>query len=65
VNAKNTYERTALYWAASKGHKEIVELLIANGADVNVQADRGDTPLDGTIEYKHSEIADHLQKNGG
>ena len=27
-----------LYWAAIEGHKEIVELLIANGADVNLRS---------------------------
>ena len=27
-----------LYWAAAEGHKEIVELLIANGADVNLRS---------------------------
>jgi ankyrin repeat protein len=27
-----------LYWAAHEGHKEIVELLIANGADVNLRS---------------------------
>ena len=37
VNAPNTYGWTALYWASSRGHKEIVELLIANGAYVNVK----------------------------
>jgi len=50
VNAPNTYGWTALYWASSRGHKEIVELLIANGADVNQTSDGGITPLDGAID---------------
>ena len=50
VNAPNTYGWTALYWASSRGHKEIVELLIANGAYVNQMSDRGITPLDGAID---------------
>jgi len=37
VNAKDKVA-TPLYWAASEGHKEIVELLIANGADVNLRS---------------------------
>jgi cytohesin len=54
-----------LYFASSEGHKEIVELLIANGAHVNPRADIGDTPLDGAIEDNHTEIADILRKHGG
>ena len=37
VNAKTRYGATALTFAADKGHIEIVKLLIARGADVNVQ----------------------------
>ena len=38
VNAKNKVTTTPLYWAAYEGQKEIVELLIANGADVNLRS---------------------------
>ena len=70
VNAPNTYGWTALYWASSRGHKEIVELLIANGAYVNPTSDRGVTPLDGAIDPhptldRQPEIADLLRKHGG
>ncbi len=37
VNAKTRYGATALTFAADRGHVEIVKLLIARGADVNVQ----------------------------
>ena len=37
VNAKNSYGWTPLYYAASEGHKEITELLIAKGADVDAK----------------------------
>ena len=36
VNAKTRYGATALTFAADRGHVEIVKLLIARGADVNV-----------------------------
>ena len=37
MNAKDQDGRTPLLFAAHSGHKEIVELLIAKGADVNVK----------------------------
>ena len=39
------YERTPLHEAAMEGHREIVELLIAAGADVNAKNNWGWTPL--------------------
>ena len=52
---------TALMHAAFGGYKEIVELLIAKGADVNPKNDRGQTPLD----WADKEIAAILRKHGG
>ena len=46
--------------AAFGGYKEIVELLIAKGADVNPKNDRGQTPLD----WADKEIAALLRKHG-
>ena len=37
VNVKGSHEETPLHWAAGGGHKEIVELLVNNGADVNAK----------------------------
>ena len=37
VNDENTGGETPLYVAAAKGHKEVAELLIAKGADVNAK----------------------------
>jgi len=50
-----------LHKAAGWGHKEVAELLIANGADVNAKDEDGDTPL----VYAEGEIADLLRKHGG
>ena len=51
---------TPLHPATYSGHKEIVELLIANGANVNTKA-KGWTPLD----KAEGETADLLRKHGG
>jgi ankyrin repeat protein len=57
--------RTPFHLAAIAGHKEIAELLIANGADVNAKNKGGRTPLDSAIAFKHTETADLLRKHGG
>ena len=43
------FEWTLLHEAANVSRKEIVELLIAEGADVNARAFDGETPLDVAI----------------
>ena len=57
--------RTPLFSAIYYGHKEIVELLLANGADVNVRSFGGLTPLNMADEQGEKEIADLLRKHGG
>ena len=52
---------TPLHGAAIHGHKEIVELLIAKGAEVNAKTNDGETPL----VYAKGEIANLLRKHGG
>ena len=56
-----------MHWAAIEGHKEIAELLIAEGADVNAKTNDGKTPLDEAINpfYNKTEIANLLHKHGG
>jgi ankyrin repeat protein len=44
---------------------EIVELLIANGADPNAKDIEGETPLNWVEEGKHKETAELLRKHGG
>ena len=65
VNVKGNGGLTPLLFAAW-GHKEIAELLIAKGADVNAIVtggiSKGQTPLDST---RLKETADLLRKHGG
>ena len=50
VNAKTPNGGTPLFWAIAHDHKEIVELLIAKGANVNARVlsgkYKGSTPMD-------------------
>ena len=50
-----------MHEAAHRESKEIAELLIANGADVNTMQEDGETPLD----WADGELADPLRKHGG
>jgi ankyrin repeat protein len=55
----------SLHRATYHGRKEIVERLIAKGADVNAKTDAGRTPLDRAIVMDKTKIADLLRKHGG
>ena len=61
VNAKGVTGWTALHHAALNGGKEIVELLIGKGADVNAKNNLHKTPL----YYAERETIDLLRKHGG
>jgi len=64
-NAKdNKVGDTPLILAAGKGYKEVVEVLLAHGADVNLADNKG-TPLTWATRTGHSDIADLLRKHGG
>ena len=45
VNHADSSGNTALHQAAAKGFTRVIELLVANGAQVNVKNKRGQTPL--------------------
>ena len=54
-----------MHFATKQSHKEVVELLIINGAKVNIRNASGMTPLDWCIIKNQSETADLLRKHGG
>lgn len=45
IDSKDRFGMTALHYAAAYGHAEIVELLLAEGADVDAANAAGGTPL--------------------
>ena len=66
VNVKGGFaDGTPLHYASANGHKGIVELLIAKGANVNANDEDGETPLDWAILLNQSETANFLRKHGG
>ena len=65
ANTKLEDNKTLLHEAASDGHKEIAELLIASGADVNAAYRNRYTPLDLAIRNDETETADLIRKHGG
>jgi ankyrin repeat protein len=71
INSKYAPEgETLLHWGVQSGKKELVELLVANGADVNAKNSHGSTALNmiGGIRacrtQNHRDIAKFLIANG-
>ena len=64
MNCKDKRGMSPLHLATLEGRKEIVELLIAKGANVSARSKGGSTTLDFAIVYGHDEIANILHKHG-
>ena len=66
VNAKDESEDdiTALMKASKEGLKEVVELLVANGADVNAKNNWKNSALIFASSYGYKEIVEVLVNNG-
>ena len=64
INAMDQSGNTPLHLAVDRGSQDIAELLIANGARVNVRNANGQTPLYRAIAIGHNEIAALLINNG-
>jgi ankyrin repeat protein len=63
VNDKNQLN-TYLHLASDRGHKDIAELLIEKGANINQKVWSGNTPLHCASLYGHKEIVELLIANG-
>ncbi|KAF7591831.1 Ankyrin repeat domain-containing protein 44 [Aspergillus hancockii] len=58
------YKATPLMLAAACGHKDMTELLVNHGADVNNEIPEGYTPLLAAVAQGHTEIVEYLLANG-
>ena len=64
VNHANEDGKTPLRWAATKGHKEVVEYLVEQGANVNYSDVHGDTPLLWAARLGYKEVVECLIQHG-
>ena len=65
VNAKDNIGRTPLHGAVVDGHKDVVELLIAKGADIELRCTTcGGTALGHAASGGHKEIIELLIEKG-
>ena len=62
---KDNDGRSPLHWAASYGHKNVVELLLANKAEVNAKDNHGQTPLHVAAAEGHKDVVELLRQHGG
>ena len=65
ANTKDEGGWAPLHGASGSGQKEIVQLLLANRANVNATALSGKTALDYALKAGHTETADLLRQHGG
>jgi len=65
VNRQNVFGYTPLHFAAAMGEYDIVQILLAQGANVNPIGTNGKTPLHITSEMGHIEITVFLIGHGG
>jgi len=55
---------TLLHIACQNGHKELIQMLVIRGADVNAQNHHGQTALHFAYTYSFVEIGEWLRKMG-
>lgn len=64
INDYSEGKHSALFWASQEGHDSVVQILLNNGADVNLCANDGASPLLLACYNGHVNIVQHLLQNG-
>lgn len=62
VNLQDSEGQTALHYAASCGHKDILQLLLTTGSDRNIANADGETPVDIAYDDSIVLLLSHLHK---
>jgi len=57
VDRGDDYGRTALWWAARRGHGSVVGALLRAGADVSIETEQYGGPLDAALDGGHPDVA--------
>ena len=61
IDAQSTHQQTALIFAAGRGHKGVVEMLLEAGADVAIKDEDGKTAKHYASDAGHAEIVALLE----
>ncbi|EAY06190.1 hypothetical protein TVAG_099010 [Trichomonas vaginalis G3] len=64
MTKKNGDKQTALHYAVANSSKEIVELLVSHGANINEKDGNGITPLQYAVGNNHKELVEFLVSHG-
>lgn len=64
INVQDWIGCTPLYYASTKGHTEIVEFLLAHGADIELGNDKGERPLAKAATFGHYKTVKTLLAHG-
>jgi acyl-CoA-binding protein len=64
VDSADDAGRTALYWAADRGHATVICCLIKHGADLNVRGEDGQTALHCAIVCEYEDVVELLLEAG-
>jgi len=59
----DTFGRTALWFAASRGHKSITRLLLANGNCTNIPDCEGERPTEIAAKEGHWDVLDEIMEH--
>ena len=64
ANHKDRFSRTALHYAADKGHHALAQALLGAGSDVNAKDSYFETPLNYAIDNGKREVEALLRQHG-
>ena len=60
ADSADQHDQTALYWAAVKGHREVVQVLLDAGATIDRASPQGMTPLMEAVFWDKVDIVELL-----